>query len=101
MCSAPSNVPLVDRRALIAPVSYVQWLLEAVGGLSIPHRARGVKASGFTFTVPVSLPSPSPLKLRCAPDDLSSLTPKYEVRLRFNLRAATMTVRFISPSRSR
>ncbi len=45
MCGAPTNVPLVGCRALIAPVSYVQWLLGAVGGLSIPHRSRGVKIS--------------------------------------------------------
>ncbi len=45
MCGAPSIVPEVGCRALIAPVSYVQWLKEAVGSLSIPHRARGVKFS--------------------------------------------------------
>ncbi len=48
MCGAPTNVPLMGCRALIAPVSYVQWLKEAVGGLSIPHRARGVKEQGFS-----------------------------------------------------
>ncbi len=58
MFGAPSNVPVVGCRALIAPVSYVQWLLEAIGGLSIPHRARGVKRHGL---------------LRCAPDDLAGL----------------------------
>ena len=40
---APTIVPVEGCEALIAPVSYVQWLKEAVGGLSIPHRARGVK----------------------------------------------------------
>ncbi len=58
MCSAPSIVPEVGCRALIAPVSYVQWLLGAVGGLSIPHRARGVKRHGL---------------LRCAPDGLPGI----------------------------
>ncbi len=56
MFGAPSNVPLMGCRALIAPVSYVQWLQEVVGGLSIPHRARGVKrrgASGATSAVVV------------------------------------------------
>ena len=43
MCSAPSNVPVVAYEALIAPVSYFQCLLGPVGGLSILHRARGVK----------------------------------------------------------
>ncbi len=46
MFGTPSNVPLVGYRALIAPVSYALWLLGAVGGLSIPHRARGVKRVG-------------------------------------------------------
>jgi len=55
MFGAPSNVPVVGCRALITPVSYVQWLKEAVGGLSIPHRARGVKGQGL---------------LRYAPDDI-------------------------------
>ncbi len=45
MFGAPSNVPLVGCRALIALVSYVQWLRGAVGGLSIPCWARGVKIS--------------------------------------------------------
>jgi hypothetical protein len=45
MCGAPSIVPLVGCRALIAPGSYIQWLQGAVGGLSIPHWARGVKLS--------------------------------------------------------
>jgi len=40
---SPSIVPEVGYRALIAPVSYFQWLQEAGRGLSIPHRARGVK----------------------------------------------------------
>jgi len=39
----PMNVPVVSYRALIAPVSYLQGLQGAVGGLSIPHRTRGVK----------------------------------------------------------
>ncbi len=43
MCGAPSDVSVVGCRALIAPVSYVQWLLGAVGGLSIPCGVRGVK----------------------------------------------------------
>ncbi len=46
MCSAPSNVPVVGYRALIAPVSYVQWLQGAVWGLSIPYWGRGVKRAG-------------------------------------------------------
>ncbi len=43
MCGAPSNVPLVGCRALIAPVSYALWLLGPVGGLSIPYWQEGVK----------------------------------------------------------
>ncbi len=61
MCGAPSIVPVVGCRALIARFSYAQWLLGPVRGLSIPHRARGVKASGFTFTSP--LPPPLPFHL--------------------------------------
>jgi len=45
MFGAPSIVPVVGCRALIAPVSYVQWLLGVVGGLSIAYWARGVKIS--------------------------------------------------------
>ncbi|MCZ6620313.1 MAG: hypothetical protein O7C72_00175 [Deltaproteobacteria bacterium] len=43
MFGAPSIVPAVAAGLLIAPVSYFEWLRGAVGGLSIPHRARGVK----------------------------------------------------------
>ncbi len=53
MVGAPTIVPLVGCRVLIAPVSYFQWLQGVVRGeilyhgitrgLSIPHRARGVK----------------------------------------------------------
>jgi len=56
---SPSIVPEVGCRALIAPFSYVQWLQEVVGGLSIAHGARGVKRWGLTSTTPVSPPSPS------------------------------------------
>ena len=45
MFGAPANVPLVGCRALIALVSYVQWLQGVVGGLSIPYWSRGVKIS--------------------------------------------------------
>ncbi len=45
MSGEPSIVPLVGCRALIALVSYVQWLLGAVGGLSIAYWTRGVKIS--------------------------------------------------------
>ncbi len=38
-------MPEVGCKALIALVSYDLWLLGAVGGLSILHRARGVKIS--------------------------------------------------------
>ena len=47
MFGAPLNVPLVGCKALIAPVSYVQWLQVVVGDLSIPHRAMGVKFRGI------------------------------------------------------
>ncbi len=56
MCGAPSNVPDECFRDLIAPVSYVQWLLRAVGGLSIPHRASVVKLQGSQR--PCNLDSP-------------------------------------------
>jgi len=56
MFGAPVIVPVVGYRALIAPVSYVQWLQGAVGGPSIPHGARGVKISP-SFSQP-SLPYP-------------------------------------------
>jgi hypothetical protein len=48
MFGAPTTLPEVGCRALIAPVSYVQWMMGAVGGLSIPYWGRGVKrrASG-------------------------------------------------------
>ena len=39
----PSIVPEVGCRALIAPVSYDQWLLGAVRSLTIPHRCMGIK----------------------------------------------------------
>jgi len=52
------DVPEVGCRALIAPVSYFQWLQGAVRGeilyhgitrgSNIPHRARGVKDQGFS-----------------------------------------------------
>ncbi len=48
MFGAPSIVPEVGCRALIAPVSYVQWLEGAVRGLSIPHGARSVKGQPST-----------------------------------------------------
>ena len=43
MFGAPSIVAAVASGLLIALVPYVQCLQEAVGGLSIAHRARGVK----------------------------------------------------------
>ncbi len=46
MFGAPSIVPVVGCRALIAPVSYVQWLLGVVGGLNITYCGRGVKRRG-------------------------------------------------------
>ncbi len=52
MCGAPTIVPVVGCRALIAPVSYFQWLLGAVGGLSISHGARGVKGEGLSGVPP-------------------------------------------------
>jgi hypothetical protein len=45
MVGAPTIVPLVGCRALIAPVSYVQCLRGAVGSLSILYWARGVKTT--------------------------------------------------------
>ncbi len=48
MFGAPSIVPVVGCRALIAPVSYIQWLQGAVRGLSIPHRVRSVKGKTST-----------------------------------------------------
>ncbi len=45
-CVVPLGLSEVDFGALIAPVSYGQWLLRAVGELSIPHRARGVNCRG-------------------------------------------------------
>ncbi len=41
---APSIVPEVGCRALIAPVSYVQWLAGCRRGLSIHHWTRGCQA---------------------------------------------------------
>ena len=41
MCGAPSIVPVVAYEALIAPVSYVQWLLGDVGA-SVSPTGRGV-----------------------------------------------------------
>ncbi len=58
MFGAPSNVPVVGCEALIAPVSYVQWLLGPVGGLSIPHGARGVKGQRPHLTRPRFPPIP-------------------------------------------
>ena len=46
MFSAPSIVPVVGCKALIAPVSYIQWLQGAAEGLSIPQQTRGVKGHG-------------------------------------------------------
>ena len=46
MCGAPSIVPVVAYEALIAPVSYVQWLRGGVRGLSISHWGRGVNCRG-------------------------------------------------------
>ncbi len=43
MFGAPSNVSVVDLAAMITAIFIVEWLLGAVGGLSIPHGARGVK----------------------------------------------------------
>ncbi len=43
MFGAPSIVSVVDLAAIIAALFIVQWLKEAGEGLSIPHRARGVK----------------------------------------------------------
>ena len=43
MPSAPSIVSVVDPAAMIAAIFIVQWLKEAVGGLSIHQWARGVK----------------------------------------------------------
>ncbi len=48
MCGEPSIVPLVGYRALIAPVSYVQWLQVVVGGLSIGQAKDSVKDQGFS-----------------------------------------------------
>ncbi len=53
MFGTPSNVPLVGFGALIAPVSYVQWLLGAVGGLSIPHQGRGCQVARISFPATV------------------------------------------------
>ncbi len=62
MCGVPTIVPKVGCRALIAPVSYVQWLLEAVGGLSIDSAKNGVKRlfCGRNF---LALPPPFPLRI--------------------------------------
>ncbi len=50
---------------MIAALFIVQWLQGAVGGLSIPHRARGVKRQGL---------------LECAPDDLPGLVEQNQGR---------------------
>ncbi len=43
MFGAPSIVSVMDLAAIIATLFIVQWLLGAVGGLSIHQWARGVK----------------------------------------------------------
>ncbi len=57
MFGAPSIVSVMDLAAIIAALFIVQWLKEAVGGLSIPHQARGVKGAGLTSTIPTYPPS--------------------------------------------
>ena len=72
MFGAPSDVPLVGCRALIALVSYVQWLQGAGGGLSIPHRARGCQATGVgASSAPVVFAGPT-LSLVCKGGDAPS-----------------------------
>ncbi len=56
MFGAPSIVPVVGCRALIAPVSYVQWLLEAVGAsvsLTGQGVSRAVRRDNSTLVVSV------------------------------------------------
>ncbi len=48
MFGAPSNVSVVDPAAMITAIFIVQWLLGAVGGLSIPYQGRGVKGRPST-----------------------------------------------------
>ncbi len=43
MCGAPSIVSVVDPAAMITAIFIVQWLLGAVGDLSIHQWARSVK----------------------------------------------------------
>ncbi len=43
MFGAPSNVSVVDPAAMITAIFIVQWLLGAVGDLSIHQGARSVK----------------------------------------------------------
>jgi len=75
MFGAPSIVPGVGCRALIAPVSYVQWLQVVVGGLSIGQAKDSVKrlfcGRNFLAYRP-RFPSVSrrTAPLLCAPDDL-------------------------------
>ncbi len=47
MVGAPSIVSVVDPAAMITAIFIVQWLLGAVGGLSIPHHARSCQDPGF------------------------------------------------------
>jgi hypothetical protein len=47
MVGVPSIVPVVGCRALIAPVSYFQWLLGSAEGLSIDQWARAVKPDNW------------------------------------------------------